>query len=84
MSYLRLSIGASGLDEEVFSYNDLTGEETDPNMSRSNLSIDHQYLIPVLKQILAINPQTKLMGSPWSPSVWMKTNRNSVGVNLLT
>lgn len=84
VSYLRLSIGASDLDEQVFSYDDLTGDETDPNMSRFNLSIDHLYLIPVLKQILTINPQIKLMGSPWSPPVWMKTNRNSVGGSLLT
>ena len=84
VSYLRLSIGASDLDEQVFSYNDLPGDETDPNMSRFNLSIDHLYLVPVLKQILTINPQIKLMGSPWSPPVWMKTNRNSVGGSLLT
>ena len=84
VSYLRLSIGASDLDEQVFSYDDLPGDETDANMSRFNLSIDHLYLIPVLKQILAINPQIKLMGSPWSPPVWMKTNRNTVGGSLLT
>ena len=35
---------------------------------------DKENLIPVLKQILALNPDIKIMGSPWSPPVWMKTN----------
>ncbi|CAF1086020.1 unnamed protein product [Didymodactylos carnosus] len=83
VSYLRLSMGASDLDEQVFSYNDLPQGQTDVNMTRFSLATDRLYLIPVLKQILAINPQIKLMASPWSPPVWMKTNQNSVGGSLL-
>ncbi|CAF0811442.1 unnamed protein product [Didymodactylos carnosus] len=83
VSYLRLSMGASDLDEQVFSYNDLPQGQTDVNMTRFSLATDRLYLIPVLKQILAINPKIKLMASPWSPPVWMKTNRNSVGGSLL-
>jgi glucosylceramidase len=40
-------------------------------------------LIPVLKEILAINPAIKILGSPWTPPVWMKTNSNSKGGSLL-
>jgi glucosylceramidase len=82
-SYLRLSIGASDLDEIVFSYNDLPAGQTDVNMTRFDLGHDHLHLIPILKEILAINPDIKLMGSPWSPPLWMKTNKNSVGGSLL-
>ena len=39
-------------------------------------------VIPLLKEILAINPNIKIMGSPWSPPVWMKDNGNSVGGSL--
>jgi glucosylceramidase len=82
ISYLRVSIGASDLDPEVFSYNDLPAGETDEKMEKFDLSPDKKYLIPVLKEILAINPDIKIMGSPWSPPTWMKTNNNSVGGSL--
>lgn len=81
-SYLRVSIGASDLDEKPFSYNDLPVGETDYNMEKFSLDPDRKYLIPVLKEILAINPKLKIMGSPWSPPVWMKTNGDTRGGSL--
>ena len=81
-SYLRVSIGASDLDFEVFSYDDLPPGETDLDMQRFSLDKDREHVIPVLKEILAINPDIKIMGSPWSPPVWMKTNGNSIGGSL--
>ena len=82
VSYLRLSIGASDLDATVFSYDDLPAGQTDPGLARFSLAPDEQHLIPVLKEILAINPAIKLLGSPWSPPVWMKTNEASKGGSL--
>jgi len=82
VSYLRLSIGASDLDAEVFSYNDLPAGQTDPKLEKFSLEPDRRHLIPVLKEILAINPHIKLLGSPWSPPTWMKTNHNSKGGSL--
>ncbi len=82
VSYLRISIGASDLDAAPFSYNDLPAGETDVNMAKFSISEDQKNLIPVLKEILAINPAIKIMGSPWSPPTWMKTNQNSKGGSL--
>jgi len=82
VSYLRLSIGASDLDATVFSYDDLPAGQTDPNLEHFSIAKDEEHLIPVLKEILAINPNIKFMGSPWSPPTWMKTNGNSKGGNL--
>lgn len=83
VSYLRLSIGASDLDPAPFSYNDLPAGQQDPALEKFSLKEDEKYLIPVLKQILAINPKIKLLGSPWSPPVWMKSNNSTVGGELL-
>ncbi len=83
VSYLRLSLGASDLDPEVFSYSDLPAGETDPALEGFSLAPDRLHLIPVLQEILAINPQIRLMASPWSPPVWMKDNRASKGGSLL-
>lgn len=82
VSYLRVSIGASDLDDRVFSYDDLPAGQTDPEMRNFSLDPDRAYLIPVLKEILAINPDILILGSPWSPPTWMKTNNNSKGGSL--
>jgi glucosylceramidase len=83
VSYIRISIGASDLDAEVFSYCDLPKGETDSALSHFSLSQDTLHLIPILKEVLAINPSLKIMASPWSPPVWMKTNGISMGGHLL-
>ncbi|MBC8083469.1 MAG: glucosylceramidase, partial [Hymenobacter sp.] len=82
VSYLRLSIGASDLDARVFSYDDLPAGQTDPTLSKFSLAPDREHLLPVLKEILAVNPAIKLMASPWSPPPWMKTNGSSKGGSL--
>lgn len=82
ISYLRVSIGASDLSDRVFTYSDLTPGETDPLMEKFSLEPEKEDLIPVLKEILAINPTLKIMGSPWTAPLWMKTNNTSVGGSL--
>lgn len=82
VSYLRLSIGASDLDANTFSYNDIPTGETDVDMEHFSLDEDRIYLIPILKEILAINPDIKILGSPWSAPVWMKTNGATKGGEL--
>ncbi|WP_144283750.1 glycoside hydrolase family 30 protein [Chryseobacterium echinoideorum] len=83
VSYLRLSIGASDLDSEVFSYNDLPKGETDVSLSKFSLERDKD-LIAMLKEILAINPKIKIIAAPWSPPVWMKSNGSTIGGSLKT
>ncbi|KFF74742.1 glucosylceramidase [Chryseobacterium sp. P1-3] len=81
ISYLRLSIGASDLDREVFSYNDVPEGETDPSLSKFSL-IKDKALISMLKEILQINPAIKIIAAPWSAPVWMKDNGKSKGGSL--
>ncbi len=83
INYLRISIGASDLNEKVFSYDDLPAGETDPDLKKFDLGPDKKDVIPILKEILKLNPSIKIMGSPWSPPVWMKNNKDTRGGNLL-
>lgn len=83
VSYLRLSIGGSDLDEKPFSYSELPEGEIDPELTSFSMAYDQKYLIPVLKEILQINPEIKLMGSPWSPPKWMKDNKDTRGGSLM-
>jgi len=82
VSYLRVSIGSSDMNDHVFTYDDLPQGETDPNLSKFNLGPDRDDVIPVLKEILAINPGIKILGSPWTAPSWMKTNDNPKDGNL--
>jgi glucosylceramidase len=84
ISYLRLPVAASDLNAFPFSYNDLKDPKgTDPTLSQFSLSYDTLDVLPILKQILAINPKLTLMASPWSPPTWMKDNRDTRGGSLL-
>lgn len=84
VSYLRISIGASDLSASVFSYDDMPTGQTDPTLANFSLSLDMADLVPVLKQILLINPSIKILASPWSAPVWMKDNGSSIGGSLQT
>lgn len=81
VSYLRLSVGASDLDSQVFSYDDLPEGKTDVSLEHFSLDRDKD-LITMLKEILAINPKIKLISAPWSAPVWMKDNGKSKGGSL--
>ena len=83
VSYIRISMGASDLDADVFSYCDLPKGETDKALKHFNLSQDTIHLIPIIKEALKINPALKIMASPWSPPVWMKSNGASMGGHLM-
>ena len=82
VSYLRVSIGASDMNERVSSYDDLRAGETDAQMAKFSLGTDRADVIPVLKEILGIRPGIKILGSPWSAPAWMKTNNDVKGGEL--
>ncbi|QQS50220.1 MAG: glucosylceramidase [Bacteroidota bacterium] len=82
ISYLRISIGASDLSDSSYSYNDLSSGQTDIKLEHFSIEMERVHLIPVLKEILSINPEIKIMGSPWSAPTWMKTNNSFIGGSL--
>jgi glucosylceramidase len=74
VSYLRLTIGASDMNDHVFSYDDLSEGQTDAAVARFSIEPDRADVIPVMKEILAINPHIQVLASPWSAPLWMKTS----------
>jgi glucosylceramidase len=82
VSYLRISIGASDLSENVYTYDDLPAGQTDPDLEQFSLQPDKTDLIPLLKEIIVINPDIKIIATPWTPPLWMKDNGNSIGGSL--
>jgi len=84
ISYLRLSIGASDLNDAPFTYDDMPIGQQDLTLANFSLAPDMTDLIPLLHEILLINPNIKFMAVPWSAPTWMKTNINFVGGSLQT
>ena len=79
MSAIRISVGASDLDATVFSYND---NSNDPEHTGFSLGPHLEHLVPLLQEILAINPDIQIFAAPWSAPSWMKTNNSFVGGSL--
>ena len=73
ISYIRITIGASDMSAGTFSYDDVPGD-----VALQNFSIDREKtdLIPILKKIIAINPNIKILACPWSAPAWMKDNNS--------
>ncbi len=80
MSFIRISVGASDLEAAAFSYND---NAEDPEHNGFSLGPHLEHLLPVLGEILAINPEITVLASPWSAPSWMKDNDSFVGGSLL-
>jgi len=79
---VRISIGASDLSQYTYSYDDTYGDTALNNFSLNGFTND--YTVPILKKILAINPNIKILATPWSAPYWMKSNNGWVGGSLLT
>lgn len=84
ISYLRISIGASDLNSSVFTYDDVSAGQTDTSLAYFALSSDTYDLIPILKQIVTLNPTIKILATPWTAPSWMKTNNSPKGGSLKT
>lgn len=70
LSFGRLTIASSDYSAELYSYDDT---ENDTTLEHFSIERDKAYIIPVIREILEINPKIKLLASPWSPPAWMKT-----------
>lgn len=72
---VRIGLGATDLSEYPYTYEDTRG-------SFSLVGPDSTYLFPVLKLIKGINPNIKLLATPWTAPKWMKTNNSYIGGSL--
>lgn len=71
-SYVRISIGCSDFSSTEYSLCDVKGPDDDLLKNFRLHNDETQYVIPVLKEILEINPNIKILGSPWTCPRWMK------------
>ena len=70
LSVARLCIASSDYSPEIYSYDDVEG---DVELRHFSIERDERYVLPMIKEILEINPDLYIFASPWSPPYWMKT-----------
>jgi glucosylceramidase len=89
LSFLRQPIGSSDLSVTFYSYDDLCAQTAkacttpagvaDPSLAHYSLAHDQEYILPLLKKALALNPDIHVMLTPWSPPGWMKSSGSMLG-----
>ena len=66
-SMVRVTVGSSDFDLDEYTWCDRKGME---NFAAHEYDV--RDLFPVLKEVLAINPEVKIIASPWTAPRWMK------------
>ena len=79
VSFLRNPMGASDIARSLYSYDDLPFGTTDPTLGSFSVGHDQADILPLLVQARSINPEIKMLGTPWSPPAWMKGNDSMLG-----
>ncbi|MGG4555435.1 glycoside hydrolase family 30 protein [Paenibacillus humicus] len=79
LSLLRQPIGASDFNWEAYTYADTPN---DNNLNNFSIGRDKPYIVPMVKQALAKNPNIKVFASTWSAPAWMKYSNTLNGGKL--
>jgi glucosylceramidase len=74
LSFTRLTIGASDFSMRHYTLDDVPSGQTDYPLAKFSIDPMRADVLPVVKSALAINPQLRVMASPWSAPAWMKSS----------
>jgi glucosylceramidase len=84
LSFLRQPMGSSDfVDGPHYTYDDMPAGGTDYGMRHFSIQHDRKQILPLLRTALALNPQLKVIGTPWSAPAWMKTSGSLIGGRLI-
>ncbi|BFI97289.1 MAG: glucosylceramidase [Rhodanobacter sp.] len=82
LNMLRVTIGASDFSLQPYTLDDMPAGQSDPGLDHFNLAPVMQDTVPALREALTINPQLRIIASPWSAPAWMKSNDSLIGGTL--
>jgi glucosylceramidase len=76
LNFLRVPMGASDFTRsgQPYTYDDRPAGRSDPQLTHFSIAHDRAYILPALRQALALDPSMEILASPWSPPAWMKSN----------
>lgn len=80
---VRVALGGSDfVVSPAATYDDLAPGESDEGLERFSTTADEDVIRPVLREILAVAPDTVVFAAPWSPPAWLKTSGTLEGGRL--
>jgi glucosylceramidase len=84
LNFVRIPMAASDytVSSSPYSYDDQPAGQTDPSLADFSIAHDEAYIIPALKETLAVNRGIFTLASPWSAPPWMKANHDYGNVDL--
>jgi glucosylceramidase len=82
LNMTRLTIGASDFSLQHYTLDDLPAGDSDPSLQHFNVASNLHDVIPIVREAMSINPQLRIVASPWSAPAWMKTSDNLIGGEL--
>ena len=77
LSVGRTCIGSSDYSRTAYTFDD--SPAPDPELKSFSIDHDRGYILPVLRDALAIRPELFLFSTPWSPPAWMKAGDSLCG-----
>ncbi|MFT8639324.1 glycoside hydrolase family 30 protein [Bifidobacterium sp.] len=83
LSMLRNPMGACDYSREFYTYDDMPQGRTDVSLRHFSIAHDEEAVIPLTALAMRLNPELKLMASPWSAPAWMKSSRRLATGRLL-
>jgi glucosylceramidase len=84
LAVLRQPMGSSDFVQgDHYTYDDLPAGQTDYALEHFSIDHDRAQIVPLLRQAQALNPQLKIVATPWSPPAWMKTTQSLIGGRLI-
>lgn len=72
LSFMRNPVGSSDLARSLYTFDDMPLGQSDPTLQNFSIAHDEVDIVPIIRQAIALNPQMKLVATPWSPPGWMK------------
>ncbi|MFA8301306.1 MAG: discoidin domain-containing protein [Hyphomicrobiales bacterium] len=75
-SLMRTHIGSCDFSTRYYSYDNTPN---DWDLKDFSFKDEERYVLPAVKQALAINPEIKIFAAPWSPPAWMKKSGEMYG-----
>jgi glucosylceramidase len=75
-SFTLVPMGGSDFTRtgQPYTYDDVPAGQSDPQLTQFSIAHDQPYILPALREMLAVNPHTTVMATPWTAPPWMKAN----------
>ena len=77
-SFVRLTIGASDFSRTHITYDDVPAGARDDDLAQFSIASARTDVLPIVRRAHAINPQLRIVATPWSAPAWMKSSRSLI------